>query len=98
MLAEEDTGNSFSSQKRRRGNASASSSHTPASGAGRVASGTSEHNPKKCWKCGQEECLGKARRAYCNNSCIECGRKDCKGKDSCHPSWACQYNCTSEGI
>ena len=34
---------------------------------------------------------------YCNNSCMECGRKDCKGKDSCHPSWPCQYNCTSDG-
>ena len=73
MLTEDDTsstGNSFSGQKQRRGNASASNSH--ASGARRtLASGTGEHNPKKCWKCGQEECLGKAKQEYCNNSCME---------------------------
>jgi hypothetical protein len=34
---------------------------------------------------------------YCNNACMKCGRKDCKGKDSCHPSWPCQHNCTSDG-
>ena len=58
--------------------------------------GAQERSQKKCWKCGNAQCIGRQNRKSCMNACMECGRYDCNGKDSRHPSWACQWHRSTE--
>jgi hypothetical protein len=48
-----------------------------------------ERNPRTCMKCGDMECRGKQRRAWCEKMCQDCGQKDCVGRDSDKPEKKC---------
>ena len=44
---------------------------------------------KKCWKCGQSECVGKADKNRCSAACVDCGQINCIGRDSRKPTQRC---------
>jgi len=48
-----------------------------------------ERNPRTCMKCGDTDCRGKQRRAWCEKVCQDCGQKDCVGRDSDKPGKRC---------
>ncbi|CAK5268875.1 unnamed protein product [Mycena citricolor] len=46
-------------------------------------------HPRRCAKCGSDQCKGKGGSKFCPSPCVDCGKFACKGRNSRRPDRPC---------